>query len=336
MLTEYVIGWSSNRSLLSKTYSTNHCHQLLQTCSHQLIWMNTVKSNSLCCEKTCFSSLSCPICVSVLMFEIKRKVVFLSKGGLTLFSSDILSCLSSSLKHILEFKSLFFIQKLCRKRFRIKTRYGHHSFSSCSSSWIWMWCRNEKKKDENRKTKSQKSWPWVASKKKPLMSKNFSRLNIQEHHHKLKLNCLSTKINQLLELDKILKSSQYKKTRTMLKGLNEIEKRMDWVVRFSYLRNTQDCTCSNQSKTCSHIMQCEREHSFSLKRSSHFFSSKELCLSKFFCFFDPLGETFPLFLWKSSNRIDSLRISFQKTFLFLSLGGVEPTTNELKARCSSN
>lgn len=102
----------------------------------------------------------------------------------------------------------------------------------------------------NKQTNTQNSCYGVSS---SLMCKNFSGWNILKHNNKLKQNSKRSNINQLLQQNKIFKSQQNQKTRTMLKLQNQIKYRMNRVFRSHHLKNTHLCPCGYQSKRLTHF-----------------------------------------------------------------------------------
>jgi len=100
-----------------------------------------------------------------------------------------------------------------------------------------------------KQTKSQNTSNWISS---SLMRKNLCRRNILKHNHKLKQNCLCSNINQQLQQNKIFKSQQYQKTRTMQKQQNQVKNRVNRVFRTHHQKDTHLSTCCNQSKRLTH------------------------------------------------------------------------------------
>lgn len=102
----------------------------------------------------------------------------------------------------------------------------------------------------NNLTKTQNSSNRIRS---SLMCKNFCGGNILKHHNKQKQNSKCSNINQLLQQNKIFKSLQHQKTRTMQKLQNQIKYRVHRVFRSHHLKNTHQCTSCYLSKRLTHL-----------------------------------------------------------------------------------
>lgn len=124
--------------------------------------------------------------------------------------------------------------------------------------WLHL-CSNRCKKQ----TKSQNTSNRVSP---TLMCKDFSGRNIQEHNNKQKQNSKCPYINQQLQQNKIFKSLQNQKTRTMQKQQYQIKNRVYRVLRSHHLKNRSLCTCSYQSKRLTH----KKVHFLPLLKTSYF------------------------------------------------------------------
>lgn len=85
-----------------------------------------------------------------------------------------------------------------------------------------------------------------------LVSQDFCGLNVQLHHHKLKLNSLCSYIDQKLQLHKKFKTQKNLQTRTVLKGLHQVEHCMHRIFASQHLEKRSQCSGGDQLERSIH------------------------------------------------------------------------------------